>query len=947
MRLPAAAFVVFVALAVAAGLSSARANPAHQSQEPTATPRSSAPPTRTPTPRATRTATPTVRPSATPTLPPTATATPVVAQLATRTPTSLPLVAPTPGPTDFPLGIVTPEPTDLPLTILTPVPTSTPPQITAGEVPDLVATGIEVTQGMQNLANEMPLVAGRLTAARVYVRTQNPDVPAANVKGALAAFRGGQYEGVVYPENGPIFAVPDGGVRTNVDDSLYFYLPYGWTTEGGITLRAFVYAGSPDAPYDYEPDEMNNFSEVSVEFQTANSLKMRLVPLHTHAGYNAANQDMTWHYNDHVSASLQIIVDVLRLHPISEPYWIANSTLVLEDQGPGIDIQVSSVKPLGHQDGVEWDLSGDGKSLANERIAFFKANAPEEQQEYHWYGMVDPSHCLSASCGITGWASDGVSLGKMDNTTPDAPWDIIGGFVLSHEIAHLLLTAPDHIGCTGNETGQDPAYPYPAPNCSLAAVDPEGWYGFDVYWPLWGNYLGGPTVISNDPAAPWPNQAFPLMGAKSPQYTDPWNYCRLLDSHGVPCDHLTIGVAAEPARGERYVSAAGPGMHDHVTTDSRHRHDGVALTRTQSGAYAYVSAVIDTEAGTARIVEVMPMDDPSPGAVAASGQRLAAAAAARMSTGYELRFEDAGGQPLSAYPIPPSHQATHDEEDGGATLFAEVVEFPPATSAVRVRRANQVIAERIMSANAPVVRLVAPDGGERLTGPAEVRWQASDADGDALSFTLVYSHDAGATWEAIATDLRGDSATLADTSALAGSEQGLFRIIASDGVRTAHDDSDAVFTVADRAPSAYIIGPGHGATMPEGMTVSLVGGASDLEDGAIGDDALRWRSSIDGDLGTGRQIARRDLSRGEHEITLTATDSAGNASERTIQLTIGEPRGGGVPEADERSAVEDALREDDGGGSGAVLWVAVAGAAAAAVAVAMGAFAFARSRKHG
>ena len=41
--------------------------------------------------------------------------------------------------------------------------------IQAPNPPDFTVTGIEVTQGIQNLANEMPLVAGRATVVRVYV----------------------------------------------------------------------------------------------------------------------------------------------------------------------------------------------------------------------------------------------------------------------------------------------------------------------------------------------------------------------------------------------------------------------------------------------------------------------------------------------------------------------------------------------------------------------------------------------------------------------------------------------------------------------------------------------------------------------------------------------------------------------------------------------------------
>jgi hypothetical protein len=64
----------------------------------------------------------------------------------------LPVAVPSSTPTPLPVGVIQPTPT--------------PPTIILGPVADLVVTGIEVTQGTQNLANQMPLVEGRWTAVR-------------------------------------------------------------------------------------------------------------------------------------------------------------------------------------------------------------------------------------------------------------------------------------------------------------------------------------------------------------------------------------------------------------------------------------------------------------------------------------------------------------------------------------------------------------------------------------------------------------------------------------------------------------------------------------------------------------------------------------------------------------------------------------------------------------
>ena len=92
-------------------------------------------------------------------LPPTPTATPLV-EKPTPTPRIVVRTKPTPTPS------IQFRTTPLVLTVV-PFPTSTPtPLIMIGLlVPDILLTDIEVTQGIQNLDNDMPLVENRRTHA--------------------------------------------------------------------------------------------------------------------------------------------------------------------------------------------------------------------------------------------------------------------------------------------------------------------------------------------------------------------------------------------------------------------------------------------------------------------------------------------------------------------------------------------------------------------------------------------------------------------------------------------------------------------------------------------------------------------------------------------------------------------------------------------------------------
>ncbi len=89
----------------------------------------------------------------------------------------------------------------------------------------------------------------------------------------------------------------------------------------------------------------------------------------------------------------------------------------------------------------------------------------------------------------------------------------------------------------------------------------------------------------------------------------------------------------------------------------------------------------------------------------------------------------------------------------------------------------------------------------------------------------------------------------------------------------------------NHAPTVTILEPTEGAVFTEGNLITLLGSGEDDEDGLLGSDALRWQSSLDGDLGTGKQL-ELVLSLGVHQITLTATDSGGKTAQASVNLSV-------------------------------------------------------------
>jgi len=114
--------------------------------------------------------------------------------------------------------------------------------VIATKATNLAIDRIEVTQGIQNLANSLPLIRSKLTVVRVYAQHDlqgfwNDQVP--NVTGRLRTRRdGGGWDGWLDPINGstaqPPVPTPGASItipaaidRENTDDTLNFILPTG------------------------------------------------------------------------------------------------------------------------------------------------------------------------------------------------------------------------------------------------------------------------------------------------------------------------------------------------------------------------------------------------------------------------------------------------------------------------------------------------------------------------------------------------------------------------------------------------------------------------------------------------------------------------------------------------------------------------------------------------
>jgi len=250
---------------------------------------------------------------------------------------------------------------------------------------------------------------------------------------------------------------------------------------------------------------------------------------------------------------------------------------------------------------------------------------------------------------------------------------------------------------------------------------------------------------------------------------------------------------------------------------------------------------------------------------------------------YSLELQNAAATVLFTRFFTPTMRWA-DGENVSGEFFKEVLPPQPGAQRIVLKHGGTVLATRQISANAPTVTVLAPNGGENITAPFQAHWQAQDADGDPLTYALQISRDGGQSWLPITRGLTETTYTL-DPARLPGGNHLRLRVLAHDGVRTGGDASDADFSIANHPPSLQIVRPADGSSFQEGQLVFLLARAADREDANIVEQ-VQWRSNRDGALGTDGEIGTRNLSVGVHTITASVTDSGGLTVSDSISLTI-------------------------------------------------------------
>lgn len=377
--------------------------------------------------------------------------------------------------------------------IVTPTPTKTATPIAL----DLQVDAIEVTQCIQCKDNPncpdnaVPMIVGKMTFARVYVKVSGSTQDVPNVSAQAIAKVGGQ-QLTAWAINPTITAklTPD---RAQFNDTLNFYL-YGVSNSGTLEVEVNPFGAIPESNY------ANNKTTVNFTFVTTPPL--RIVPIwiyYTVAGQNAI---VDWSMPANLQGYLKKVLPVGDI----QWYWLSNPVLIW-DQAIGPEKSSWSA------------LLAKINDLRNKNTAL--------PSDAHWYGMIPfkvAQGSISGLGNMPGYAAIGRVPVQHENLEDAAD-------ILAHELGHNFNRGHAPCGLPNGEV----AAPYPYADAVI------GDYGWD--W----NFAAGGKVPSYPAGYVVPKTSFDLMSYCQDEWVSEYTYRAILSYRGNTA--TALGEARDERRG--------------------------------------------------------------------------------------------------------------------------------------------------------------------------------------------------------------------------------------------------------------------------------------------------------------------------------------------------------------------------------------------------------------
>ena len=710
---------------------------------------------------------------------------------------------------------------------------------------------LEVVQVIQDWSNSVRLIQSKETYVRSHLQLTNNNPVLLQGARLYGTGSGGPLAGSpLSPLNagGALLVrttnAADRPIRGNLANSLNFRLPADWLS-GAISLRFECTNNITVVPTNVVPPN----STVPATFVPSSILQVKFV------GYNWTNAGVYQRLDLPAFADLPrrllsiypvpdaTLAKLINVPPTILPVPTTIPPAIAATEGPGDWALLNANARLNAQkflDGLISRIFGGGRWI------YYGSLAWPSPDTLGWAGAFVTS---SNTIGTTSF----VSSGFVNPTFYPMP-NGVGRHVSNHEIGHNLGRPHDIYSVTGrgvcNEGGGTVFYPLFQPVSGGAIKPTLGPMTNGVNSLIYGlDTLTLKSAPAQNPVVD-PNVFFDLM-----------SYCRVgpLDrwiskfTYNAMFDAITNSFAAAPPPG-------GP--------------PGPALR------WQLFRGFLDGGAETGGLLPVLTVTTTNVPPTPPAGD-------------YFIQLYDANTNLVTEIPFDPDAYII-DEDSPTTTSVAQflvpVIEDPSVRQVV-LWHATTMLAKKVASANAPVVSAItlSDTNGATFTGSGllVINWLGSDTDGDALTYTVQYSADSGATWETMLVDWPYASCVL-DSAYLTATTHGQIRVVASDGFNNSADAGSSTFTVVGHRPAVSINAPLNGSIFIGDQEIFLDAFANDPQDGLLDGASVTWTSSLDGTLASGAVLnfEATTLTEGTHDVMVTATDSLGLTNSASVRIYV-------------------------------------------------------------
>lgn len=618
----------------------------------------------------------------------------------------------------------------------TEVPTAT--STTAPEAPsatpsataevDIQVDHIEVVQVIQTEDNEIPLVAGKNTVVRVFLKIDGKTDAARHTlyspDATLTIWPEGKSEVPLASHNLYVSLYPGPAPsREKLENSLNFVVPPDLTAAGVFSLKVVANADHAIAETDYSNNEWTQ----PFEFVQRNGLRVGFVRI----GYAPPGQSVfSWPQSD-----------------------VASFGTILKKIFPVADVDLQYYE-------MPWRVRTTGLASSNQLgsnlLLYLREfyDRIEGDKPHVLIGWLSSDYAKGFEYGGLAEVAQPGTLGRVALAIDNPKATHYSTEVLAHEVAHDL--GLEHTGTTG-DSGD--------PLCRISYNTTRN------YWPAEYQNSAAIRILGLDVAEMKliPGSYYDIMSYCTPYvWISKFHYMRLFDQNVRPAQIYNDGIIDKYLiRGWGLIrSGAGQPRFEVIElpgqkTSAAPRKSGASISMLDFADSLFIS-------GKPRRTAVLQREG--------EGSHC-------------LRFLDAGGNAIYERCFEPNFTDPESLQPVDEAGFAISIPDPGAfTKVVLVRNGmlgEQEIASVESRGDEPNIEITSPSAGETWEGEHTISWKFDGSDDRNLRFDVSYSPDGQTSWYPLQVATYDTSYTFS-TDEILPSDQTYIRVAANDGFRTTY-----------------------------------------------------------------------------------------------------------------------------------------------------------------